>query len=141
MFPPISSQQTRPASEDLNGVGTTSGAAEIQSPSKQNQIRRQQQQQTTDQQRRTPLRSNSLIPSTTSRYVSSTAAVATAAVQSPSVSISPLVRSPSFVQTGTSAQYEPAKSELDVTILMAMKNSSSLILIQMTKLLTNAILK
>jgi hypothetical protein len=45
------------------------------------------------------------------------------------------------VQTGTSAQYEPAKSELDVTILMAMKNSSSLILIQMTKLLTNAILK
>jgi hypothetical protein len=42
-------------------------------------------------------------------------------VQSPSVSISPLVRSPSFVQTGSSGQFEPAKSELDVTIPTAIE--------------------
>ncbi len=117
MFPPISSQ-SRPPSEDLHGAGTPNGTVEIHSASKQNQIRRQQQ--TIDQQRRIPLRSNSLMPSTTSRYVSATAATA-AAVQSPSVSISPLVRSPSLVQTGPAAQYEPAKSELDVKIPMAIK--------------------
>lgn len=110
MFPPINTH-SRPTSEDLRGV-TNGGTTEIHSATKQNQIRRQQQQQSMEQQqRRSPLRSNSLLPSTSSRYVSAAAAAA-AAVQSPSVSISPLVRSPSFVQTGTPAQFEPAKSEL-----------------------------
>ncbi len=116
MFPPINGH-SRPPSEDLNGVGTT-GATEIHSASKQHQIRRQQQ--VMDQHRRSPLRSNSLVPSTSNRYVSAAAAAA-AAVQSPSVSISPLVRSPSFVQTGSSGQFEPAKSELDVTIPTAIE--------------------
>ncbi|CAF3079611.1 unnamed protein product [Rotaria sp. Silwood2] len=104
MFPPIN-PHSRPPSEDLRGV-STNGPTEIHSASKQQQIRRQQQ--TIDQQRRSPLRSNSLLPTTASRYVT-VAAAAAAAVPSPSVSVSPLVRSPSFVQTGTSAQFEPAK--------------------------------
>lgn len=117
MFPPINFH-SRPTSEDLHGVGN-GGTQEIHSVAKQNQIRRQQH--TTEQQRRSPLRSNSLIPSTSSRYVSAAAAAA-AAVQSPSVSISPLVRSPSFVQTGSPAQFEPAKSEL-VLIIIITNNS------------------
>ncbi|CAF3671267.1 unnamed protein product [Rotaria sp. Silwood1] len=105
MFPPIN-PHSRPPSEDLRGVNTN-GPTEIHSASKQQQIRRQQQ--TIDQQRRSPLRSNSLLPTTTNRYVTAAAAAA-AAVPSPSVSVSPLVRSPSFVQTGcSSAQFEPAK--------------------------------
>jgi hypothetical protein len=117
MFPPINAH-SRPPSEDLRGV-VTGGTTEIQSASKQHQIRRQQQQ-SMDQQRRSALRSNSFIPSTASRYVSAAAAAA-AAVQSPSVSISPLVRSPSFVQTGSSGQFEPAKSELDTRTPTAIK--------------------
>ncbi|CAF3569501.1 unnamed protein product [Rotaria sordida] len=106
MFPPIN-PHSRPPSEDLRGV-STNGPTEINSNSKQQHIRRQHQ--TIDQQRRSPLRSNSLLPSTASRYVTvATAAAAAAAVPSPSVSVSPLVRSPSFVQTGSSAQFEPAK--------------------------------
>ncbi len=112
MFPPINSH-SRPPSEDLRAA-VTGSTNEIHPSSRQNQVRRQQQ--TLDQQqRRSPLRSNSLAPTTSSRYISAAAAAA-AAVQSPSVSISPLVRSPSFVQTGSSAQFEPAKSEIDVTI-------------------------
>ncbi|CAF2985604.1 unnamed protein product [Rotaria socialis] len=107
MFPPIN-PHSRPPSEDLRGVGTN-GTTEIHSASKQQQIRRQQQQQTIDQQRRSPLRSNSLLTTTASRYVTAAAAAAAAAVSSPSVSVSPLVRSPSFVQNGSSAQFEPAK--------------------------------
>ncbi len=109
MFPQIGSNSRTP-SEDLRGA-STNGTTEIPSASKQNQIRRQQ---TMDQQRRSPLRSNSLLP-TSSRYISAAAATA-ATIQSPSVSNSPLVRSPSFVQTGSSGQFEPPKSELDVTI-------------------------
>lgn len=110
MFPPINSN-SRPTSEDLRAV-VTNGTTDIHSTSKQNQIRRQQ---TIDQQRRSPLRSNSLIPSTSGRYVSAAAATAVATAQTPSVSVSPLVRSPSFVQPGTTVitgQFEPAKSEL-----------------------------
>ena len=65
-----------------------------------------------DQQRRSPFRSNSLIQSPATRY-----ATAAAGVPMPSASISPLVRSPSFVPTGSSAQFEPAKSEFNVTII------------------------
>jgi hypothetical protein len=118
MFPPINGH-SRPPSEDLRGVGSN-GSTEIHSASKQQQIRRQQQQQTIDQQRRSPLRSNSLLPSTANRYVTAVASAA-AAVSSPSILISPLVRSPSFAQTGSSAQFEPAKSELDVAIPAATK--------------------
>lgn len=111
IFPPIN-PHSRPPSEDLRAVGTNA-TNEIHSAAKQQQIRRQQQ--TMDQQRRSPLRSNSLLTSTANRYVTAAAAaaVAAAAVPSPSVSVSPLVRSPSFVQNGSSAQFEPAKSELD----------------------------
>lgn len=110
IFPPINAH-SRPPSEDLRGVGTN-GTTEIHSASKQQQLRRQHQ--TIDQQRRSPLRSNSLLQSTASRYVTAAAAAA-AVVSSPSVTISPLVRSPSFVQTGSSAQFEPPKSEQDRT--------------------------
>lgn len=120
MFPPIN-PHSRPPSEDLRGV-TTNGSAEMHSAAKQQQIRRQQ---TIENQRRSPLRSNSLLPSTASRYVTAAAAAAAAtAVPSPSVSVSPLVRSPSFVQNGPSAQFEPAKSELDVTISESTANTS-----------------
>ena len=113
MFPPINSN-SRPTSEDLRAV-VTNGTTEIHSTSKSNQIRRQQ---TIEPQRRSPLRSNSLIPSTSGRYVSAAAAAtAVATVQTPSVLVSPLVRSPSFVQPGPTTtitgQFEPAKSELE----------------------------
>lgn len=107
MFPPINSH-SRPPSEDLRA--NTNG--ETNSASKQNSIRRQQS--TIEQQRRSPMRSNSLVPSTATRYLSAAAAAAAAAAtttttQTPSESVSPLARSPSFVQTGSSAQFEPAK--------------------------------
>jgi hypothetical protein len=109
MFPPINAN-LRQSSDDIRGVG---GAPEIHSASKQQNIRRQQQPM--DQQRRSPLRSNSLVQSPATRYA--TAAAAAAGVPTPSASISPLVRSPSFVQTGSSAQFEPAKSEFHVTMI------------------------
>lgn len=105
MFPAISAQ-SRPPSEDLRASGNVEVHA---AASKQNQIRRQQP---IEQQRRSPLRSNSLIASTATRYLSAAAAAVAATAQTPSDSVAPLVRSPSFVQTGTSAQFEPAKSEL-----------------------------
>ena len=103
VFPPINS---RPTSEDLRGI-STAGATEIHATSKQHPIRRQAQ--TIDQHRRSPLRSNTFISPTSIRYPSAPSAAAATAVQPLSVSISPLVRSPSLVQTGS------AKSELDIT--------------------------
>lgn len=109
MFPPINSH-SRPPSEDLRA--NTNG--ELNSTSKQNSTRRQQQQQQTiEQHRRSPMRSNSLVPTTATRYLSAAAAAAAAtAVQIPTESVSSLARSPSFVQTGSAVQFEPAKSEL-----------------------------
>lgn len=124
MFPPIGSH-SRPPSEDLRGTATN-GTPEIHSSLRQHQSRRSQN--TVDHQRRSPLRSNSLIPSTSTRYPSTAIAVATPiTIQSPSTSTSLLVRSPSFVQNGSSASFEPAKSELDNPLTNTRNQQSSLL--------------
>lgn len=112
IFPPINGH-SRPPSEDLRAVGSSEIPT---STSKTNQpIRRSSQQNLMEQQRRTPLRSSSLLPSSGARYVTAAAAAA-AAVASPNPTGSPLLRSPSFVQTAASStQFEPAKSECQMT--------------------------
>ena len=113
IFPPINGH-SRPTSEDLRA----GGSADIQSSTPKNSqpFRRSIQQNSMEpqQQRRTPMRSSSLLPSTGTRYVTAAAAAA-AAVASSSANGSPLLRSPSFVQTGgTSTQFEPAKSKCEM---------------------------
>ena len=108
IFPPINGH-SRPPSEDLHGL-TTTGSVDMHSTSKPTQLRRQPH--IIEPHRRTPLRSTSMLPTPATRYVTAAAAAA-AAVASPSISGSPLLRSPSFVQTGASTQFEPAKSKLN----------------------------
>jgi hypothetical protein len=111
MLPPINTH-SRSSLDDLRGVGT-GGTSQISSPSKQPSIRRQQQ--TIDHQRRNPLRSNRLLASTGSKYVTTTPAAAPA-FSSPFVSVSSLTRASSIVQTKSSAQIEPVKSELNIPL-------------------------
>jgi hypothetical protein len=103
MFPPINTH-SRPPSEDLHGV-SSGGVADIRSASKHQQIRRQQH--TLDQQRRSPLRSNSLLTTTTSktRYTVKAAAVA--------------------VPMSSSGQFKADKSELDTPKRKLHKNNNS----------------
>jgi len=110
MLPPINTH-SRSSLDDLRGVGT-GGTSQISSPSKQPSIRRQQ---TIDHQRRNPLRSNRLLASTGSKYVTTTPAAAPA-FSSPFVSVSSLARASSIVQTKSSAQIEPVKSELNIPL-------------------------
>ncbi len=91
MFPPINTH-SRPPSEDLHGVGS-GGAVDIHSASKNQQVRRQPQ--TLDQQRRSPLRSNSLLTTTTSKARQTVKAAAVA------------------VPLSSPGQTVPDKSELD----------------------------
>lgn len=124
IFPPINGH-SRPPSEDLRAVGST----DIQSSTQKNSqpFRRSSQQNSMEQQqqRRTPLRSTSLLPSTGTRYVTAAAAAA-AAVATSSATGSPLLRSPSFVQTaGTSTQFEPAKSKCEMPLHFLPSTNSS----------------
>lgn len=113
IFPPINGH-SRPPPEDLHGL-TTTGSVEMHSTSKPTQLRRQPH--IIEPHRRTPLRNTSVLPTPATRYVTAAAAAA-AAVASPSISGSPLLRSPSFVQTVASTQYEPAKSEFNFLFSM-----------------------
>lgn len=108
VFPPINGHSRSP-SEELRRT-STNPTVEMHSASKSQQLRRQQHN--VEQNRRTPLRSSSLLPSNGTRYVTAAAAAAAAsAAGQPTTSASPLLRSPSFVQTGATAQFEPAKSK------------------------------
>ena len=124
IFPPINGH-SRPPSEDLRAVGSTDIQSSTQKTSQPYRRSSQQNVMEQQQQRRTPLRSTSLLPSTGTRYVTAAAAAA-AAVASSSATGSPLLRSPSFVQTaGTSTQFEPAKSKCELPLHFLPSTNSS----------------
>jgi hypothetical protein len=103
IFPPINGH-SRLNSDELHGI-ITSGSAEMHATPKHQQVRRRH---TGEQQRRMPLRSNSLLPVTGTRY-STKATLSTAAA---AAATSTIPMSASILVKSSSMQSELAKGEL-----------------------------